>query len=127
LERLRDPNTGHMQTAKYSGIFLNRENIIFLIESGRTTGEISETVLSPLYRNLSNYLHGITLGLSWRTRRPFATRSIWSRIPPRVPARDAIAQCGSFDTDSRDLAQAVRSFFTRAGRGADDNLLTDDA
>lgn len=127
LERLRDPNTGHMQTAKYSGIFLNRENTIFLIESGRTTGEISETVLSPLYRNLSNYLHGITLGLSWRTRRPFATRSIWSRIPPRVQARDAITQCGSFDKNSRDLAHAVRSFFTRAERGTDNNLLTGDA
>jgi transcriptional regulator with XRE-family HTH domain len=127
LERLRDPSTGHMQNARYSGVFLNRENNFFLIECGRTTGDVSETILSPLYRNLSNYLQGITIGLSWRTRRPFATRAIWSRIPPRVTARDAILQCGTFDRDSRDLAPAVRSFFALEERPRDANLLTDDA
>lgn len=111
LERLRDPNTGRMHNAKYAGLFLNRDDNIFLIERGRTTGDVSETILSPLYRNLSNYLHGVTVGLSWRTHRPFATRSIWSRIAPRLSIRDAISLCGSFEMNGPELAPAVRSFF----------------
>lgn len=111
IERLRDPTTGKMLTARYEGIFSERDNNIFIIEWGRSTGDISETIISPLYRNLPNYLNGMTLGLSWRTKGPFATRTIWSRIPMKVSARDAISQCGSFRPDSRALDETIRRFF----------------
>lgn len=111
LERLRDPTSGKMLTARYEGIFSERDNNIFIIEWGRSTGDISETIISPFYRNSPNYLNGITLGLSWRTKGPFATRTIWSRIAMKVSARDAISQCGSFAPDSRTLDGTIRQFF----------------
>ncbi|MEM7225427.1 MAG: XRE family transcriptional regulator [Pseudomonadota bacterium] len=115
VERDRDPVTGLVSRARYSGLVALHDGAVFLVERGRNLhGGIAETVLQPAHRGTRDWLFGLTLGFSWRTRKPFASRCIWKRLRARTSLREALARCGSFPARSRELDPLVVEHMRKA-------------
>ncbi len=112
-ERLRHPQTGLVSGARYLGLVAQLENTIFLVERGRVaTGGISETILEPAHRGTYAWMFGMTLGYSWRLRKPFTSKCVWKRLRASLSLREALSRCGAFPLNSRSLDPIVVQHFS---------------
>jgi len=112
VERAVDPTRGVRQRSKYEGLVSFIGERLFVVEREATSRvSIVETILFPAHRHQLNYLRGMTFGVSWRPRRsPYASRAIWKRLRDGADPREALAQCGVFRLDSRQIDPVVRGF-----------------
>lgn len=112
VEHAIDPGRGVRQRTKYLGVVAMLGDRLFVVERVVPDHDsIVETILFPARRRQLNYLRGLTLGMSWRPRRtPFASKSIWKRLPEATDARAALRACGAFALDDRAIDPVVRDF-----------------
>ena len=74
---------------------------------------ISETILGPAHRSAENWLTGLLLGFSWRSRKAYASQCIWKRLRASTNLRQALARCGAFALDSRALDPVFTEYLSR--------------
>ncbi len=110
--RTRDPDTNDLHRSRLDGQLFLRGERLFLLEKTRGTEDrISETILYPPHRHSGKYLTGMSFGVTWRPYRvPFATRTIWRRLPQAMALRTVLQNCGIRDPDHRSLDPIVRKF-----------------
>ncbi|MEM7170155.1 MAG: helix-turn-helix transcriptional regulator [Pseudomonadota bacterium] len=111
-ERTRHPQTGLISGARFLGLVSMMENAVFLVERGRRSNDgISETILEPAHRGTNNWLFGTTLAYSWRIRKPFTSPCVWKKLRPTMELKAALAACGAFPANSRDIDPIVTRHF----------------
>lgn len=110
--RTRDPDTNDLNRSRLDGRMILRGERLFLLEKTRGAEDrFSETILYPPHRHSGKYLTGMSFGVTWRPHRvPFATRTIWQRLPPATDLRSTLQKCGIFGPDHRSLDPIVRKF-----------------
>jgi transcriptional regulator with XRE-family HTH domain len=99
------------QISRYDGLVTMRGNRIFITEHERAhEGSVAQTILYTAHRQQLKYLRGMTMGLAWRPYpHPYAAKAIWKRVSERVTAREAIAACGIYPAQSRQIDPTIRS------------------
>ncbi len=112
VERGKAPDGSKIERMRFDGRVCYHGNRIFLVEvNNHDDLALSETVLYPPHRLHRNYLRGITLGLAWRPHRtPYSVRTMWSRMPNNLTAKEVFQRCGVFRRSSRMVPEAVRSY-----------------
>ncbi|TWG99523.1 hypothetical protein L598_001400000610 [Mesorhizobium sp. J18] len=119
-ERIIDRASGIRQHSRYVGLAAYRRNRIFITE--RTNGEyptFGQTILMPFEIHQRLYLHGITMGVSWRKENtPYASRMIWRYFGHDVDRRALVSRCGLLAPESGVLPEPVSRYLTGS------NLLT---
>jgi len=119
IERTPHAETGQISRARYVGLASMHEGTLFLVERGRLSrGGISETILAPLHRGTRGWLSGLLMGFSWRMRQPYSSPCLWKRLGPGLPAREALAACGSFPPVRRQFEAVVLDALVGRGGGA---------
>src|SRR5690606_12438579 len=113
-ERVIDEPSGIRQHSRYVGLVAYRRNRIFVTE--RTTGEygtFGQTILMPFEIHQRLYLHGITMGVSWRKENvPYASRMIWRYFGHDVDRRALVSRCGLYAPESATLPEPVIRYLT---------------
>lgn len=110
FERGTSRDKSIVQRTRYSGLVTYRNNRIYLMETANAEdGFVSETILFPAHRQQVRYLQGMTLGLASRPRRmPYASATIWKKLPGKMSARDALSETGVFGSQDTRLDMLVR-------------------
>lgn len=98
FERALSDDESIFQKTRYAGLAAYRGNRIYLLESANSEdGFLSESILFPAHRQQVKYLNGMTMGVATRPRMaPYASPTIWRRLPESQSARDALRQTGIF-------------------------------
>lgn len=111
--RARDSNVDKPLRSRFEGQVVFRGDRIFIIEYARgVIDSFGQTILYAVHQHQSNYLTGMTFGIGWHPHRgPFASQVIIKRIHGATPIRQAIEQCGLYESNSRALDPIVRNFF----------------
>lgn len=116
LERISDKASGIRQHSRYVGLVAFRRNRIFVTE--RTSGEhttFGQTILMPFEVHQRLYLHGLTMGVSWRKENmPYASRMIWRYFGRDVDRRALISRCGLHPLESGALPEPVTRYLTQS-------------
>jgi transcriptional regulator with XRE-family HTH domain len=112
MNRSRDPNTRGLYRSRYDGHLMLRGEHLFQLEKSRHGDDnFAETILYPSHRHSGKYLTGISMGITWRPdRAPFATRTIWRRVPQSRGIRSVIGECGIYWPDHPLIDPVVRGF-----------------
>ncbi|MFU1478084.1 helix-turn-helix domain-containing protein [Roseovarius sp. C7] len=112
IERATSEDGSIVHRTRYNGVVTRRGGRIYILEQENSReASIDETILMPSPRQKVNYLRGMTLGVASRPYvLPYASRSIWKKLPDQMSARDAIAACGALPTDSRKLDPTIRTY-----------------
>lgn len=110
FERALSDDESIVQKTRYSGLAAYRGNRIYLLESANSEdGFLSETILFPAHRQQVRYLNGMTMGVATRPRMaPYASATIWKRLPERTSIREALKQTGIFSFQDTRIDVIVR-------------------
>ena len=113
-ERIIDRASGIRQHSRYVGLAAYWRNRVFVTE--RTNGEYAtfgQTILMPFEIHQRLYLHGITMGVSWRKENvPYASRMIWRYFGHDVDRRALVSRCGLLAPESGALPEPVIRYLT---------------
>lgn len=110
FERALSDDQSIVQRTRYSGLAAYRGNRIYLLESANSEdGFLSETILFPAHRQQIRYLNGMTMGVATRPRMaPYASATVWKRVPEWTSSREALRQTGIFSFDDTRIDVIVR-------------------
>lgn len=111
-ERAYDSEASIHQKIRYAGLAAFHGGRIYVVERAFSEdGFLSESILFPAPREKVQYLRGMTMGVAAKPRlEPYASPSIWKRIPERVTSREALLATGVFDPNTTHLDPVIREF-----------------
>ncbi len=110
FERALSEDESIVQKTKYAGLAAYKGNRIYLLESANSEdGFLSESILFPAHRQQIRYLNGMTMGVATRPRMaPYASATIWKKLPERISTREALRQTGIFSFQDTRIDLIVR-------------------
>ncbi len=111
FERALSDDLSIVQKTRYSGLAAYKGNRIYLLESANSEdGFLSESILFPAHRQQIRYLNGMTMGVATKPRMaPYASATIWKRLPESTSIREALRQTGIFSFQDTRIDAIVRN------------------
>ncbi|WP_421695691.1 helix-turn-helix domain-containing protein [Aestuariivirga sp.] len=121
MQKLYVPDTRQSSRVvqKFRGILKNIVDRIYLLEYETNSNDLAAlTVLFPSHRKQLQYLTGLMLTVSsGGNHQPFATRSVYERLPPSATFRGELARCRLYQPDDPEIPQEVRFRLANASGG----------
>ncbi len=112
IERVRHSEIGQFSRMRFDGIVSMQDDTFFVVERDIQflTG-FSQTIIRPSQRGAFRWLFGQLIGYPWKDRKPYTSPCIWKQLREVDSSRDAIAACGAFPSNSKELDPTVVRFF----------------
>jgi len=109
-ERLKETGEEPAFNSKYLGVALFLTDRIFLTDyEALATNEVTETILTPSYKNRISRLHGLRIGVpASGLRTPSCARVVMEYLGGKVNVRKALRMCGLYDPDDESLDEAIK-------------------
>jgi hypothetical protein len=109
-ERLKESPTEAAFHSKYLGMALFLTDRIFMIDyEALATNEITETVLTPSYKNRISRLHGLRIGVPANgVRKPSCARVVMEYLGAQVDIRKALGLCGLYELNDDTIDEAIK-------------------
>lgn len=121
LQKLYVPNTTQSGKVvqKFRGVVKTIVDRIYLLEYETNSNDLaSMTVLFPSHRKQLKYLTGLMLTVSsGGNHQPFATRSVFERLPERINLRQELRRCRLYSPEDAELPQEVKFRLASAAGG----------
>lgn len=109
-ERLKESPSEAAFHSKYLGMALFLTDRIFMIDyEALATNEITETVLTPSYKNRISRLNGLRIGVPANgVRKPSCARVVMEYLGLQVDIRKALGLCGLYELSDDAIDESVK-------------------
>jgi transcriptional regulator with XRE-family HTH domain len=108
-ERLREIGEDAPFHSKYLGVALFLTDRIFMADyESLATNEVTETILTPSYKNRIGRLNGLRLGVpASGMRTPSCARVVMEYLGTEVNVRKALAMCGLYSVEDPAIDESI--------------------
>lgn len=110
-ERLKEHPGEPAFHSKYLGVALFLTDRIFMMDyEALATNEITETILTPSYKNRITRLNGLRIGVPANgMRTPSCTRVVMEYLGLQVDIRKALSLCGLYELQDDAIDESIKS------------------
>ena len=112
MQKLYVPGTGQSSRVvqKFRGILKNIVDRLYLLEYETNSNDLAAlTILFPSHRKPLQFLTGLMLTVSsGGNHQPFASRSVYERLPPHMSLRSELSRCRLYQPDDPNIPEEVR-------------------
>lgn len=116
-ESFKRAEDGSTQSSRYEGVVRLLNGYLFIVDVETTVGDtILETILQVPYRRRSDFLTGLTMGMTTgRRRMPFVSVAVFKYLGKKIDSASKRGHYGFVDVTSKNVEPTVRNVFSNQG------------